>query len=89
MMLPTIHLNGTSAEELYKQVDTAYDAIQLAYKRLREAAPNGRDYYPQGPREIYQAENEHFDRLKRLESIQDELEKIMEHLTAQMELRKR
>ena len=80
MTLPTVHLNGTSAKDLYADLERAYDAIQVAWEVLRRAAPNGRDYYPQGPRVVYQAEDEHVSRLQRLQSVQQELELLMEHV---------
>jgi hypothetical protein len=80
MILPTIHMNGTSAKELYEQLEKAFEAIQEAWAALKRASPNGRDYYPQGPQVVYAAEEEHFDRLNRLKSVQDELEEIMGHV---------
>jgi uncharacterized protein involved in tolerance to divalent cations len=44
-MYPTVHLNGTSADELLKQAENAGQAIAAAYKACSDAAPNGRDYY--------------------------------------------
>ena len=48
MILPTIHLNGTSALSLADQYKDAYGAISKAMDLLSQACPNARDYYPQG-----------------------------------------
>jgi len=80
MMKPTLHLNGTSKGKLERQVCDAYDAIQTAMKTLAEAAPNGRDYYPQGSDAIYRAQDEHCARMQKLVDVSKELEQIAEHL---------
>ena len=50
MILPTIHLNGTSREGLREQVRRAHEAANDLRQALMEMTPNGRDYYPQGKR---------------------------------------
>ena len=45
MMVPTIHLNGTSHDELLRQILDAKEAIRKAVEALANAAPNMRDYY--------------------------------------------
>ena len=47
-MLPTIHLNGTSAAELQDQAAAVMDAAAVLDQAIRAAWPNARDYYPQG-----------------------------------------
>ena len=49
MALPTVHLNGTSREELVQLRLDVVKAIREAVVALRKAAPHGRDYYVQGP----------------------------------------
>ena len=49
MMVPTVHLNGTSKCELMRQVMGARIALHTAIDALQQACPNGRDYYVQGP----------------------------------------
>lgn len=46
IVLPLIHMNGTSKRELLDQLRDVYHAVQEASQKLREAAPNQRDYYP-------------------------------------------
>jgi hypothetical protein len=37
MMVPTVHLNGTSREELCLQLEDACDAVRVAITKLRAA----------------------------------------------------
>ena len=83
MITPTIHLNGTSKAELLEQLRNAYTAVRNAQKVLQEAAPNGRDYYPQGPGAILQAQSEYESRLTRLQDVAKELEEIQEAIYEQ------
>lgn len=80
LTLPTIHINGTSKQELFDLYFEALDAIATARVALNKASPNGRDYYVQGPLALRQAQSQHADRLQRLETIYDELHAIAEHV---------
>jgi len=80
MKLPTIHLNGTSANALEQQVDAAIDALCLARAALIETAPNARDYYPQGQGAISQAGVEVRNRLLKLDDVAKELNELQEHI---------
>jgi hypothetical protein len=55
---PTLHLNGTSKNDLRDGYADAYDAIDKAIKALANAELNGRDFYPQGPSAYSQARSE-------------------------------
>jgi hypothetical protein len=81
LTLPTVHLNGTSRQALLDGYTHALAAIQAAQQALQQAAPNGRDYYPQGNHTINRATEEHVDRLRRLESIQRELNALALHVS--------
>lgn len=59
MMKPTIHWNGTSADQLLSELVNASDALFQAVAALSSAAPNARDYYPQGAAAFEQARREH------------------------------
>ena len=80
MTLPTIHRNGTHAGDLLEGVLDAKLAINDAIAKLREAMPNGRDYYPQGNDAINQALREHAAREQRLSDVIAELDQIAEHI---------
>ena len=79
MMLPTIHMNGTSARALRWGYCEAISAIQAALDALASAAPNGRDYYPQGPDACAQADAEHDARKHALIKVMNELQVLAEH----------
>jgi hypothetical protein len=76
MMLPTIHLNGTSREALYGPYVAARQAVVEAIDKVRATNPNGRDYYPQGPDAIHEARVQHLIRIDCLEAIKAELEQL-------------
>lgn len=48
-LTPTLHLNGSGGEALARALRDAAEALYAAERRVREAAPNGRDYYVRGP----------------------------------------
>lgn len=48
LVTPTVHLNGTSKEELVQGRIAVIEAAQALRDALQRAAPNARDYYPQG-----------------------------------------
>ena len=79
MTLPTLHLNGTTATDLLEGYRRAMDAVQDAQDTVRATAPNGRDYYPQGPDAINAAQEEHASRLAALHRVFDELLELAVH----------
>lgn len=81
MTLPTIHLNGTSAGELYQQWDRVADTLRGAIEAMAAATPNGRDYYPQGDGVAGQAIAEHEDRIRILHSLRVQALEMCEHIT--------
>lgn len=83
MMIPTIHMNGTSAASLQEGYADAYTAIGRAIETLAAAGPNGRDYYPQGPDAYEKARTEHDTRITALRNVQAELEALCEGIDAQ------
>ncbi len=76
MQLPTIHSNGTSRIRLVNALEEVSNKLNDAYESMREAAPNGRDYYPQGPEALQQATREHLDRMRRLDEIKAEVDAL-------------
>jgi hypothetical protein len=73
---PTIHLNGSSAFNLAEEYRAAYSAVGDAIRAVQSTAPNGRDYYVQGPDALGKANAEHLARLQRLSDVQKELEDL-------------
>lgn len=87
MILPTIHLNGSSPEALLDQNMAAGRAIQAALTALQAAAPNARDYYPQGG-DAYATElREHTDRVAALHRINEDLLTLCDHLANEIDAR--
>ena len=68
MMIPTVHLNGTGKAALVDGIEAAHRAVAAALDALAEAAPNGRDYYPQGSDAIGRAIAEQDRKSTRLNS---------------------
>jgi hypothetical protein len=77
-MTPTIHLNGTAGESLIKDNLKALRSLQDAVEALQGAAPNGRDYYVEGPQAYSVARREHETRLHRLADTIHEINAIAE-----------
>lgn len=74
LQAPTIHPNGTSKERLIGELCGASAALDAAFDALKQTGPNVRDYAPE---EIEAAEQQHLDRLRRLDSVKAEID----HLT--------
>jgi hypothetical protein len=81
--MPTINHNGTSLVELLEQHELAIAGLRSAISTLAAAAPNARNYQTRNPGTFERAQNEHRDRLARLESVMDELEQLAEHISEQ------
>lgn len=82
VVAPIIHLNGTSAERLVEALSNTYSALFDAYDKLRQCAPNGRDYY-QEPGRMQLAEAQHTRRQHLIWNLMDELEREMELIQEQ------
>lgn len=80
MIHPTVHLNGTSRDQLEEQTTAARRAVNAAIKAFAEAYPNGRDYYPQGDGTIGQAMREHDAEAAKLRSVLAWLDARAEYL---------
>lgn len=80
MMIPTVHLNGTSREQLLEGYVSAITALDTALDKLLQTAPNGRDYYVQDGDAWRVANAEHLNRMRALHAVREELSQIAEHL---------
>jgi hypothetical protein len=80
MRKPTIHIGGSTARDLLSGYMAASVAVSTAIRSLElAAAPNGRDYYLQGPGSFAGAVDEHRERVARLRSVLTELQELAEH----------
>lgn len=77
---PTVHLNGTSKQELIEQQRGVITALRGVLKALSAADPNGRDYYPQGNSAIQQAINEQNARAAVIQNLIHDHEAIVAYL---------
>ena len=73
IILPIVHLNGTSKGALIESRSNVYDALRQVLDVMREMAPNGRDYYPQ-PGLMEKALEQHHRRGKVIADLMTELE---------------
>lgn len=78
LTVPSVHLNGTSREELLRQVQNAGQAVFRARDALAKASPNARDYYPQGEAAYPAARAEHDRRARMLLEVEEELSQLPE-----------
>lgn len=89
MKVPTVHMNGTSAEELTRQYLDAVAALDAAIVGMTRAYPNGRDYYTQGPKAFSEAAAEFMDRAKRVDAVRREFIDIADAIHDQVTERSR
>lgn len=85
MMIPTVHINGTTGEVLAEQYDSALEAVRKALDTLCDTGPNSRDYYVQGPDAGLAAQREHEARVAALKKVAGELAEIREGIQDQLD----
>jgi len=73
LIVPCVHMNGTSKPDLENQLEEAYLAIGNAIDALKKAAPNARDYYVYDSGAYEEAREQHFARMEKLYRVQNEL----------------
>lgn len=83
LAIPTVHMNGTSKDDLLQQLMDAASALRSARELMQKAAPNGRDYYVQNDTALRTAIQQHTDRLMKLDALVAEYEEIMEKVADQ------
>jgi len=89
LAMPTIHLNGSSPNRLLEELMEAHHALAVARDMLAGAAPNARDYYPQGDDAFRRARTEHNARIAALVEVIGEIAEIAEAIDAQAGARRR
>lgn len=86
---PTVHLNGTSYDELYDRWRAAEAAVLAAVDALNNLPPHGRDYYPQDADQASQgatyrlARDQHLARVTKLLGVHNELLSILNQIIDQ------
>ena len=84
---PTLHINGTSVEELLHQYTEQGRMIRDAIRICEACGPNGRDYYPQGPDAFRLAVADQVARLEALQAMLQEFSALAEHCAAERDAR--
>jgi hypothetical protein len=76
-IVPTIHLNGTSGQDLKAEYYAAYEAIERAVEALAAATLNARDFYVQSADAYYQAREQRAEAFDKLRQVQDYVEGML------------
>lgn len=79
IVAPSVHLNGTSREELYHGYETAYHSILSAKENMSRIEFNARDYYVQGAKAWEIASDHRIEQFAALSRIE---EYLLQHLLA-------
>jgi hypothetical protein len=74
---PTIHLNGTSAKDLWAGYEAAYDAVRAAQEALGKIEFNARDYYVQDADAFTNARDHRNEQRQALAQVE---EYLLQHL---------
>jgi len=71
LIMPSVHANGTSKEELVQQHLDIMEAATALLKALEEGMPHGRDYPRGGHREAHDA---WWERVEAVERLRNDME---------------
>lgn len=75
--IPTIHLNGTSADALCSEIREVVDAISVTKQKLAGMTVHGRDHYVKADKNSFnEARNEHTARFAALDKLEAELTEL-------------
>ena len=83
VVLPVVHMNGTTADELIDNLRAVCDGLRATEEALAKAAPNQRDYYPAGLGLWNAALLQHSRRREAIETMLREINEEMEGILAQ------
>ncbi len=75
-MIPFVHINGTSAEELIKQQQEVFRKANELLDALRQASPHARDYYPYASAAFTLASDQHREIFNQVNAIASRAEAI-------------
>ena len=73
--LPTIHLNGTGAQNLEEEYRAVRRAVSAASDALQAATCNARDFYPQEPGAWQRARDERAEAFRLLQLVSNYAER--------------
>jgi hypothetical protein len=75
LTVPTLHLNGSGWNNLYRDYTDALEALRTALQKL--PVPHGRDYYVQGDDAYTEARRQYDAQCEKIMAVQDELTAIL------------
>jgi hypothetical protein len=81
--IPTIHMNGTSYQDLYDGHMAMRQSLMDAARTLRANTPNMRDFYVQSDEAGQEARHQHAERLAVIDRMAEEIEFIVLGIMAQ------
>jgi hypothetical protein len=85
LSIPSIHMNGTSADTLCSEIREAHEALEKATVALSCMTVHGRDHYVKADKESFsKAQAEHRARFVALEKIKTELMEIYQGIRDQV-----
>ncbi len=84
--LPTIHLNGSGADNLYQEYKAAWNSVRATREALVHATCNARDFYPQGDSAFSKAREERSEAFLHLQQVEEYLASWLMHLSDYIEL---
>lgn len=75
LTIPALHLNGSGIENLTKFLEEAIERLVPAFEAIQQTAPHMRDFYvlENGQSAYKQALKEHHARLRKVESVTEDL----------------
>jgi deoxycytidylate deaminase len=84
LKVPTVHLNGTSADALKQEIYDAVRAVHDAKNALAKMTVHGRDYYVQAdPDACIKARAQQVARIERLNEVEGELAEMYKGICEQ------
>ena len=80
MIVPSVHMGGTSRNELETQMRDALMALASAQEALAAMTPHGRDYYVQPGEALQEALIQHESRRERVDALMTEIGAMYEEI---------
>ena len=85
MIAPVLNLNGTSTTTLLSEYVQAAHAVRQAINAVQNITVHGRDFQTAEPGLYAKARDEQVERLRKLESVLDEIQQLQEAVYEQHE----
>lgn len=89
LIFPSVHMNGTSGEELFNQALNAARVLRLSLDAMAAAAPHARDYYIQGADVFTNAQRDYVQRIGKIREVADDMMAIAENIRDTLDARRK